>query len=71
MPNATVNTPKASTFEAFMARVDRLMVRRFGLDSASCEDYNWRDEYDAGTSPAQALENALEYWGFDDEEYGY
>lgn len=47
------------TFEKWMEEVDGLISSRLGLSSADLRDRNWRDEYEDGSTPEQAVEEEL------------
>lgn len=43
-------------FSDWLSQVDRVMVKRVGLDSGSVEDWPWHSDYECGTSPLEAVE---------------
>jgi hypothetical protein len=47
-------------FAYWMYLVDRRLSRACGLTSTDMEDHTWRDAYDDGLSPREALADALE-----------
>lgn len=52
--------PNASAFEIWLADCDRLCRRRFGIPSSSRIDATaWRRHYNAGLSPAAALDQTI------------
>lgn len=53
-------------FDLWKYRVDDLLIRRVGLDSDSMEDWLWRDAFDNGMLPVDAVDEFLEYVGFDE-----
>jgi hypothetical protein len=46
-------------FDLWMYRVDDLLIRYVGLDSGSMEDWLWRDAFDSGLLPAEAVRDFL------------
>jgi hypothetical protein len=52
-----------STFEEWMEKIDRILLRKYTLDSGCMEDFSWRDCYDDGMSTREAIEWAEDYWG--------
>lgn len=52
-------------FSDWMARVDRLLVKKVGLDSGSVEDWPWNADYDCGLSPQEAVEDWIDENGYD------
>jgi len=48
------------TFDQWMAAMDAILIRKFGLTSADLPDICYRDMYDDGESPAAAARQALE-----------
>jgi len=53
-------------FAYWMYLVDRRLSRACGLTSADLEDHLWRDAYDTGMSPRDALADALDANGMSD-----
>jgi hypothetical protein len=53
-------TPTRRPFTDWLADVDRLLIKRVGLDNGSLEDWPWHAEYDCGISPREAVDNWLE-----------
>jgi hypothetical protein len=47
-------------FEAWMAEVDKLFIEKIGLTSGDLADMCWRDWFDDGLTPKQAVATALE-----------
>lgn len=47
-------------FADWLADVDRLLVKRVGLDSGSMEDWPWHADYDCGLSPHDAVTDWIE-----------
>ena len=45
----------ARPFTDWLADVDRLLIKRVGLDSGSIEDWPWHSEFDCGVSPQEAV----------------
>lgn len=54
------------TFKQWMAEVDDELESICGLGHLDLPDANYRDEYDAGTTPAEMAEMVLEQEGFYD-----
>ena len=50
-------------FSDWLAQVDRIMIKRIGLDSGSMEDYPWIGEYRCGMSPGEAVTEFIESLG--------
>jgi len=48
----------------WMAEIDRLMVAEAGVTHNDLPDQPWRDWYDEGLEPEEAVENALDDAGF-------
>jgi len=44
-----------TSFETWMAKLDRLFAVKFGLHSSDFPDYNWYDEYHAGCTPEESF----------------
>lgn len=59
--------PTRRPFTDWLADVDRLMVKRLGLDTGSIEDWPWHAEYECGSSPR----NAVDAWFADWKEEHY
>ena len=57
---------QAQTFAEWMARIDKILESRFGLTSRDLPDQCYRDEYEAGTSPLEAIRIALDAEGWDE-----
>jgi hypothetical protein len=57
-------TSKRKTFEEWMAQVDAILIKRFGIESADLPDCCYADWYEDGFTPSQAVEMALEEGGF-------
>jgi len=51
-------------FKIWMKEVNRLCVEAVGLDANSFEDYHWRDSFEDGLRPGEAL-----YYFFEDNGY--
>jgi hypothetical protein len=47
-------------FAAFLLVADALALRRKGISIFDLPDYCWRDVYDDGLTPAEALQAALD-----------
>ena len=45
----------AGGFYQWLRKVNKLCVSKVGLGIFDLADYNWRDEYDAGSDPKSAL----------------
>lgn len=43
-------------FADWLAEVDRLLIRRVGLDHGSLEDWPWEGDYLIGSSPRDAVD---------------
>lgn len=51
------------TFEQFIKKCDAIVASHIGLGIDDLPDACWRDYYDDGLSPADAIEVAdLDYW---------
>lgn len=59
---------QAPTFEDWMERVDRCLIKVCDLTSDDLADQTWRDWYDAGMSPRNAAQDALDNEGWDLDE---
>tara|TARA_R100000963_G_C4561900_1_gene50428 strand:- start:303 stop:497 length:195 start_codon:yes stop_codon:yes gene_type:complete len=54
------------TFKDWLKNCDKLVSNKVGLGILELPDANWRDMYNGGMYPADAIDNAyLDYW-FDD-----
>ena len=53
------------TFDSWLREVDVRMEARIGLDHRDMEDWTWRDAYDDGATPSEALDDFFEYAGID------
>lgn len=51
-------------FALWMHLCDRRCRSLTGLETADLEDHLWRDAYDAGQSPRDAVDSAIEASGF-------
>lgn len=49
------------TYDEWIAQVDRLCQRNYGLSVHDLEDWPSRDAYDAGDSPTDGLRTALDH----------
>ena len=49
-----------ASFEAWMARVDGALVRKVGVSSSDLPDCCYRDMYDAGCTPEDAADEAID-----------
>ena len=49
------------TFEAWMRRVDQLVVSKVGVSVHDLADAPWRDYYTDGMTPSEALETSAEW----------
>lgn len=47
-------------FALYLYMVDAVMIRRIGLSHNDLADYLWRDTYDNGTTPQEAVQECLE-----------
>jgi hypothetical protein len=52
--------PRRPPFSDWLAQVDRILVRRLGLDSGSLEDYPWMGDYRCGIAPGEAVAEYIE-----------
>lgn len=54
-------------FALWMYLVDRQIARRCGMTHHDMADRIWRDDYDAGSTPREAVEEAVadEFWGWE------
>jgi len=48
-------------FQAWMAKVDAILVSKTGLESADLPDVCYREMHDDGDSPSQAARAAIRY----------
>ena len=59
----------AIPFDEFMKECDKCCTRRFGLGVDDLPDAPWRDYYEDGLSPRDAVECAsVDYWDIEDLE---
>lgn len=49
------------TFDEWMRQVNAILFRLFGVAADDMEDYTWRDEFDAESSPVEAV-RAFRAW---------
>jgi len=60
--NALVNRLRpdggAEEFDRYMARVDRTLIRRYGIDSSDLPDWDYRTAFEDGMAPATAATKA-------------
>jgi hypothetical protein len=56
-------------FALWMTLVNMRIVRRLGLTAWDVEDWRWRDAFDDGSSPRDAVTDALEDLGYDLDEW--
>jgi len=54
------NNWNASDFTSWLRKVDVHMVSTFGLAHDDLPDALWRDKYDDGLSPIEAIESTIE-----------
>tara|TARA_R110002072_G_scaffold254941_1_gene413730 strand:- start:31 stop:240 length:210 start_codon:yes stop_codon:yes gene_type:complete len=47
------------SFEQWMKEVDQTLVDHIGFSSEDLRDRRWRDSYDAGDTPADAIEDLV------------
>jgi hypothetical protein len=52
--------PTWPSFDAFMAAVDEVLVRKCGVSSADLPDCCYRDWFDGGMTAGEAADNAIE-----------
>lgn len=52
------------SLEKWMARIDDYLVKLLGGDHTVVEDYDWETEYRWGSSPKQALNEFICYYGY-------
>lgn len=57
-----------TTFEQFMAAVDRKMSLHFGFTSSDVEDYPWNDYWEPDLDLDDATSEAVAMWAYD---HGY
>jgi hypothetical protein len=50
------------TFEQFLDRCNKILLRRIGYDIDGCFDFDWHSYFKNGISPSKAVEDALVYW---------
>lgn len=50
----------ASSFRSFMSQVNSILVWRIGVAAQDLPDYLWRDCYDDGLSPEEAVDDFLD-----------
>ena len=55
-------------FQRFMRRVDRIITKAIGFGVFDIGDRLWRDSYDAGSTPLQAVEDLI--GDPEDDEFG-
>lgn len=65
-PPQVTNIGVPLTYGAWMSECNRLMVARVGVGASDIEDWGWRDAYDDGIPPKDAVDGALE----DSDIYG-
>lgn len=49
-------------FEQWLKAVDTIFANRTGLHHDDFPDFLWMDEFEAGSSPAEAFEEFCFYW---------
>lgn len=60
MPTAAaLVTDETHSFDDWLKAVDEYLIQLLGLDSASIEDWLWRDAYESGASAEEAAEACL------------
>ncbi|QFG10458.1 hypothetical protein KIV65_gp09 [Mycobacterium phage Anthony] len=52
-------TNETMSFEAWLARIDRSMIRQVGVGYRDIGDWAWRDAYDNGVTTLEAAREAL------------
>jgi hypothetical protein len=57
-PNCTVYAQVS--FDSWMARVDEALVRKVGVSSNDLPDFTYRDLLDAGCTPEEAADTAID-----------
>lgn len=50
---------RQSQFDKWMARVDAIMARKYGLTHRDIADWQWWDSFEADDSPAQAVNASI------------
>lgn len=50
---------KRATFEAWMAKVDAILIKKTFLTHLDLPDINYRELYDCGETPAYAAKQAI------------
>jgi hypothetical protein len=48
------------SFDEWMARVDEAIVRKVGVASSDLPDFTYRDVFDAGSTPEEAADAAID-----------
>lgn len=48
------------TFEAWMKRVDRIIVRHFGVGADDLPDWGYHDAYEDGLTPSECFQTMQE-----------
>ena len=51
---------KRAIFDTWIKNVDALMIDHFGLAHDDLPDALWRDKYDDGLSPIEAIESTID-----------
>jgi hypothetical protein len=51
-------------FETWMAAVDIILTKRFGMTSADMPDWCWWDLWDENLTPSEAIADYLENEGY-------
>ena len=58
------------TFERWLGMVDSVLMTMVGLEHNDLPDARWHDEYDADSTPREAIENNNDYLEIPDELLG-
>ncbi len=49
------------SYEDYMKKVDKYLLRKVGLTHMDLPDYHYRDSYDEGATVEEVAEDAIEY----------
>ena len=54
------------SFKAFMRACNAILVSKIGMSADCLTDWNWRDAYDDGQTPEEAVESFAEDMAMED-----